>query len=188
VSFRKQQIAVFLGTVIVIFGLSAAGLWLVAQRLAREATLQTALLLARQVEIAMADSLRQRDTTPPSGGSFWDFLGKLFPATASAKPTGPSPRRQVKGLMQAYLIRSGGIEAMWVLNPEGRVLYASRRADEGRKIDEPGIQEALRRGLTTINPMREGKKVLRRRRAARDAERSARPRRAETLDQSGGLD
>ena len=59
-SLRQQQIAVFSGTVVVIFGLLGAGIWLIAQRLTAEATLQTALLMARQVEIALADSLRER--------------------------------------------------------------------------------------------------------------------------------
>ena len=59
-SLRQQQIAVFCGTVVVIFGLLGAGIWLISQRLTAEATLQTALLMARQVEIALADSLRER--------------------------------------------------------------------------------------------------------------------------------
>ena len=50
-SLRQQQIAVFSATVVVIFGLLGAGIWLIAQRLTAEATLQTALLMARQVEI-----------------------------------------------------------------------------------------------------------------------------------------
>jgi len=59
-SLRQQQIAVFFGTVVVIFGIFAGGVWLIAQRLTTEATLQTAVLMARQVEIALADSLPQR--------------------------------------------------------------------------------------------------------------------------------
>ena len=51
-SLRQQQIAVFFGTVVVIFSIFAGGVWLIAQRLTTEATLQTALLMARQVEIA----------------------------------------------------------------------------------------------------------------------------------------
>src|SRR4051794_8087789 len=80
-SLRQQQAAVFLGTIAVIFGLFSAGVWLVAQRLTKEATLQTALLLARQVEIALADSLRQRPVIVQSTqsrsqpSSFWNFLG-----------------------------------------------------------------------------------------------------------------
>ena len=61
-TLRQQQVAVFLATVTVIFGLFAAGVWLIAQRLTTEATLQTALVMARQVEIALADSLRARPT------------------------------------------------------------------------------------------------------------------------------
>jgi hypothetical protein len=49
-SLRQQQVAVFCGTVVIIFGLLGAGIWLIAQRLTTEATLQTALLMARQVE------------------------------------------------------------------------------------------------------------------------------------------
>ncbi|MBI1998691.1 MAG: hypothetical protein HYS66_19800, partial [Deltaproteobacteria bacterium] len=65
-SFRQQQIAVFVGTILVISGLFAAGVWLIARRLTTEATLQTALLMARQVEIALADSLRDRPGPPAS--------------------------------------------------------------------------------------------------------------------------
>ena len=63
-----------------------AGIWLIAQRLTTEATLQTALLMARQVEIALADSLRERSiVVQPQGNaaqfaSFWSFLGNFFPA------------------------------------------------------------------------------------------------------------
>src|ERR1051325_9669627 len=64
-SLRLQQILVFVGTVILIFGLFAAGIFLVAKRLTTEATLQTALLLARQVEIALAQSLTQPPPSPP---------------------------------------------------------------------------------------------------------------------------
>ena len=59
-SLREQQVAVFCATVVVIFGMLGAGIWLIARRLTTEATLQTALLMARQVEIALADSLRER--------------------------------------------------------------------------------------------------------------------------------
>ena len=88
-SLRQQQVAVFLGTVVIIFGLFAAGVWLIAQRLTTEAILQTALLMARQVEIALADSLRERPVTQPKAapsqpqtGSFWSFLGNIFPGNA----------------------------------------------------------------------------------------------------------
>jgi hypothetical protein len=37
-TLRQQQVAVFLATVMVIFGLFAAGVWLIAQRLTTEAT------------------------------------------------------------------------------------------------------------------------------------------------------
>lgn len=156
-SLRQQQIAVFLGTVIVIFGLFAGGLWIIAQRLTAEATLQTALLLARQVEIALADSLRQRppNLSPPST-SFWDFLGNLFPGKGAGKSQAPSRRTEVKGLMQAFIERSGSIEAMWVLNPEGKVLYSSRGRENGQDVTEPTLPENLRRGITTINSRREG--------------------------------
>jgi hypothetical protein len=89
-SLRQQQIAVFFGTVVVIFGIFAGGVWLIAQRLTTEATLQTAILMARQVEIALADSLRQRPApqgrivqSQPSS-SFWDFLGNIFPGADGA--------------------------------------------------------------------------------------------------------
>ena len=93
-SLRQQQIAVFFGTVVVIFGIFAGGVWLIAQRLTTEATLQTAVLMARQVEIALADSLRQRPApqgrivqSQPSS-SFWSFLGNIFPGV------GPKPKTQ----------------------------------------------------------------------------------------------
>src|ERR1041384_5525730 len=64
-SLRVHQILVFVGTVVVIFGLFATGIVFVAKRLTTEATLQTALLLARQVEIALAQSLHQAPTPAP---------------------------------------------------------------------------------------------------------------------------
>ena len=78
-SLRQQQVAVFSATVVVIFGILGIGIWWIAQRLTTEATLQTALLMARQVEIALADSLRERSiVVQPQQGqksqtSFWSF-------------------------------------------------------------------------------------------------------------------
>ena len=98
-SLRQQQIAVFFGTVVVIFGIFAGGVWLIAQRLTTEATLQTAVLMARQVEIALADSLRQRPApqgrivqSQPSS-SFWSFLGNIFPGVGSKPKTQYIPGR-----------------------------------------------------------------------------------------------
>lgn len=154
---RQQQVAVFVGTVMVIFGLFAAALWLVAQRLTTEATLQTALLMAQQVEIALADSLRERSVNPPAKGAFWDFLGNLLPGSAAARSGSASRRTEVTGLMRAYVDRSGSIEAMWVLNSEGKVLYASRSREENNTIVDATLRENLRRGVTTITSRREEK-------------------------------
>src|SRR5918993_1410094 len=112
-SLRQQQIAVFLGTIVIISGLFAAGVWLIAQRLTTEATLQTALLMARHEE--------------------------------------------VKGLMRAYVDRSGSIEAMWVLNAEGKVLYASAGQENTEVYRDAQFHEALRRGVTLINSRTQGK-------------------------------
>ena len=138
-SLRQQQIAVFCATVVVIFGLLGAGIWLIAQRLTAEATLQTALLMARQVEIALADSLRERPVivqrerqAQNAPASFWGFLGKVFdgrrPAPSSTTTTTrySAPRHdEVRGLMRAFVDRSASIEAMWVVNGEGQLLYTS---------------------------------------------------------------
>src|SRR4030095_10085557 len=93
-SLRQQQVAVFCATIVVIFGLLGVGIWLIAQRLTSEATLQTALLMARQVEIALADSLRERPVivqrqqqAQTAAPSFWGFLGNVFDRGRSA----PSP-------------------------------------------------------------------------------------------------
>jgi signal transduction histidine kinase len=167
-SLRQQQLAVFLGTVMVIFGIFAAGVWLIAQRLTTEATLQTALLMARQVEIALADSLRQRPAPqaqvirPQSQDSFWSFLGNIFPGDRSVPrprtiPTGPASRHaEVKGLMRAFVDRSGSIEAMWVLNADGKVLYSSAGHKKGDTLADQELSERLSRGLTTINSKRQG--------------------------------
>ena len=166
---RQQQILVFAGTVVVIFGLFAAGILVVAQRLTTEATLQTALLLARQVEIALAQSLQQRPATsppatpPPSTNpspSFWDFLGRLFPGNSPSNPPAktapPSRRTEVQGLIKAYMNRSSSIQAMWVLNPEGKVLYTSQRREQGETMTDPTLREGLGKGITTIESRREG--------------------------------
>jgi signal transduction histidine kinase len=169
-SLRQQQIMVFVATVVVIFGLFATGILLVAKRLTTEATLQTALLLARQVEIALAQSLQQAPSSaaaPPqtqsnprssSSSSFWDFLGRLYPgnppaannppAKAAAPPV--SRRTQVQGLIKAYIDRNSSIQAMWVLNPEGKILYSSQSREQGQTLAEPALRENLAKGITTI--------------------------------------
>lgn len=172
-SFRQQQIAVFAGTILVISGLFAAGVWLVARRLTAEATLQTALLMARQVEIALADSLRDRPGPPasvrqsqPQSSSFWSFLGNIFPGNRPA-PTAPSntPRAtsrntEVRGLMRAFIDRSAGIEAMWVLNADGKILYSSMGHEPGEALNNPKLDANLRRGITTIDARTQGKSVF----------------------------
>ena len=167
-SLRQQQIAVFLGTILIISGLFAAGVWLIAQRLTTEATLQTALLMARQVEIALADSLKQRPVIVQTGpsrtqsSSFWGFLGNIFPGKSSANRQQttvrrPSRHEEVKGLMRAYVDRSGSIEAMWVLNAEGKVLYSSAGQEDTEAYRDAQFHEALRRGVTLINSRTQGK-------------------------------
>jgi signal transduction histidine kinase len=162
-SLRLQQIAVFFGTVVVIFGIFAGGVWFISQRLTTEATLQTAVLMARQVEIALADSLRQRPTPPTRvvqsrpTDSFWSFLGNIFPGTGWAPKTKYIPGRpasrheEVKGLMDAFVNRSGGIDAMWVLNADGKILYSSMGHQKGEGLTDPKLRSSLRRGVTTIN-------------------------------------
>jgi signal transduction histidine kinase len=170
VSLRQQQIAVFLATVLVIFGIFAAGVWLIAQRLTTEATLQTALLMARQVEIALADSLRERPASAPRAappqagqtGSFWSFLGNIFPGNAqtpkppTSSPRPPSRTAEVKGLMRAFIDRSGSIEAMWVLNSDGKTLYSSMGDEKKQEPLDSVLQDRLRAGETTINARTEG--------------------------------
>lgn len=168
-SLRQQQIAVFVGTVVIISGLFATGVWLIARRLTTEATLQTALLMARQVEIALADSLRERPGPPPpaqqsqtQSSSFWSFLGNIFPGnpaptTKSSAPRASSRTTEVRGLMRAFIDRSAGIEAMWVLNADGKILYSSMGHEKGEGLTDPKLNENLRRGITTINSKTQGK-------------------------------
>ncbi len=166
-SLRQQQIAVFCGTVVVIFSILGAGIWLIAQRLTTEATLQTALLMARQVEIALADSLRERSIVvqPRQGqrsSSFWDFLGNLLPGkstgSSSSRPLRYTPPRQaeVKGLIQAFLDRSASIAAMWVVNAEGKLLYSSVEGDRDRTLVSETLLDKLRAGETVVNAKRQG--------------------------------
>src|SRR5882724_736030 len=167
-SLRQQQVAVFCATVVVIFGILGIGIWLIAQRLTTEATLQTALLMARQVEIALADSLRERSIvleTPQgqrSTSSFWGFLGNLLPGKSAGTPSSgpkrytPSRRAEVQGLMQAFVDRSASIEAMWVVNAEGRLLYSSVEGEKQRPPIADSLLEKLGRGETIINAKRQG--------------------------------
>src|SRR5918996_3610213 len=170
-SLRQQQLAVFCATVIVIFSILGVGIWLIAQRLTTEATLQTALLMARQVEIALADSLRERPASQPKvaqpqagqTASFWSFLGNIFPGgdSRTSKPTTSSPRppsrtAEVKGLMRAFIDRSGSIEAMWVVNSDGKILYSSMGNEKKQESLDSTLHERLRRGETTINARTEG--------------------------------
>jgi signal transduction histidine kinase len=167
-SLRQQQIAVFLTTVLIISGLFGTGIWLIARRLTTEATLQTALLMARQVEIALADSLRERPAVPsqvtpsqPRSTSFWSFLGNIFPGNKNPAPKPaiparpPSRQTEVRGLMRAFIDRSAGIEAMWVVNADGKVLYSSMGDEKGQSLDAD-LNEKLRRGVTTINSISNG--------------------------------
>jgi signal transduction histidine kinase len=168
-SLRQQQVAVFCGTVLLIFGILGAGIWLIAHRLTTEATLQTALLMTRQVEIALADSLRERSiVVQPQAGqrgaaSFWDFLGNVFqrrgnsetPAAASRYT--PSRHSEVKGLMQAFVDRSASIEAMWVVNAEGRLLYTSVEGERDTKPTSEIIMDKLRSGETVIDSKQQSK-------------------------------
>ena len=119
----EQQIAVFCATVVVIFGLLGAGIWLIAQRLTAEANLQTALLMARQVEIALADSLRERPVivqrqqqAQKGPSSFWRFLGNVFdgrrsaPSSTTTTTRYSAPRHdEVRGLMRAFSLRCAGM-------------------------------------------------------------------------------
>ncbi len=164
-SLRQQQAAVFCATVVMIFGLFGAGIWLIAERLTTEATLQTALLMARQVEIALADSLRERSIVVPQqtrrpSSSFWGFLGNLLPGQSAERSSSgtirytPSRRAEVKGLMQAFLDRSASIEAMWVVNAEGRLLYGSIESDQTPA--GATVLEKLRRGESIVKTKRQG--------------------------------
>lgn len=167
-SLRQQQITVFCATLVVIFGILGAGIWLIAQRLTTEATLQTALLMARQVEIALADSLRERSIViqprqgQRSSSSFWDFLGNLLPGkntgSSSGGPLRYTPPRQaeVKGLIQAFLDRSASIAAMWVVNAEGKLLYSSVEGERNRPPVSETLLEKLRAGETIIEAKRQG--------------------------------
>jgi signal transduction histidine kinase len=164
-SLRQQQVTVFLGTLAVIFGLFTVGLWLIAQRLTTETTLQTALVIARQVEIALADSLRQRPilnqprSTSFQPNSFWSFLGNIYPGGSQARPQpgrAPSRHSEVRGLIRAFIDRSDSIEAMWVLNADGKILYSSMGHAPGESLTEPALYQNLSRGLTTINSRQHG--------------------------------
>src|SRR5437867_13425474 len=94
--------------------------------------------MARQVEIALTDSLRERPVSQPKmaqsqsqPGSFWCFLGNIFPGNKQAprpQPSSPRPvsrNAEVKGLMRAFIDRSGSIEALWVLSSDGNTLSSS---------------------------------------------------------------
>lgn len=170
-TLRQQQIAVFCGTVVIIFGLLGAGIWLIAQRLTTEATLQTALLMARQVEIALADSLRERSVVirrqpgQSTSDSFWDFLGNVFQRRRTERPAGtttrvtPSRAGEVKGLMQAFVDRSASIEAMWVVSAEGRLLYTSVDGERDKTPISESVLDKLRGGETVIDSKQQGKTI-----------------------------
>jgi signal transduction histidine kinase len=118
------------------------------------------------VEIALADSLRERPApqpriVQPKTSSFWSFLGNIFPG-AAPKPVvvpgrAPSRQTEVRGLIQAFVDRSGGIDAMWVLNADGAVLYSSRGNVKGETLTDPQLRSGLKRGVTVINSKTQGK-------------------------------
>ena len=172
-SLRQQQVAVFCATVVVIFGLLGAGIWLIAQRLTAEATLQTALLMARQVEIALADSLRERPVivqrerqAQSAPASFWGFLGKVFdgrrsgPSSTTTTTRYSAPRHdEVRGLMRAFVDRSASIEAMWVVNGEGQLLYTSVPGDGDKSPATTLVMNKLREGESLSNTKHQGHNV-----------------------------
>mgnify|MGYP001466574811 FL=1 len=53
--------------------------------------------------------------------------------------------------MRAFIDRSAGIEAMWVVNADGKILYSSMGHDTGEALNDPTLDANLRRGITTIN-------------------------------------
>ena len=59
--------------------------------------------------------------------------------------------------MRAFIDRSAGIEAMWVVNADGKVLYSSMGHEQGKALNDPKLNENLRRGITTINARAQGK-------------------------------
>jgi len=167
-SLRQQQVTVFIGTVVVIFGIFGGGIWWINQRLTTETTLQTALLMARQVEIALADSLRERSVVVESRraertqSSFWDFLGNLLPGRSPGRSTTTTTRyagprhAQVTGLMQAFVDRSASIEAMWVVNGDGGLLYSSVEGEKNKPPAADSLMEKLRNGEPIIAAKRQG--------------------------------
>ena len=69
----------------------------------------------------------------------------------------PSRQAEVKGLMQAFVDRSASIEAMWVVNAEGRLLYSSVDGEKAKPPVGEATLEKLRRGDAIIDPRRQGK-------------------------------
>jgi signal transduction histidine kinase len=57
----------------------------------------------------------------------------------------------VNGLIQAFVDRSGGIDAMWVLNADGAVLYSSPGHARGEATLDPELRRGLSHGITTIS-------------------------------------
>ena len=172
-SLRQQQIAVFCATVVVIFGLLGAGIWLIAQRLTTEATLQTALLMARQVEIALADSLRERPVIVQRNSSSaqrarrhsGDFLGNVFDSRRSSEifdhqpPSATAPLAPDRSPRPDAALSSTGAPVSkpcgWSM-PTGSCC-TRRSTGDGEKL--PSARRSwisLRRGETLINAKRQG--------------------------------
>jgi signal transduction histidine kinase len=58
--------------------------------------------------------------------------------------------------MRAFIDRSGSIEAMWVVNAEGKILYSSMGHEKGEALNDLSLTESLRRGATSIKTHRYG--------------------------------
>lgn len=69
-TFRQQQLAVFFGTVVLIFGLFAGGLFLISQRLIQEATLQSINPVAKRDPIGIGKSPARGRHSPMPGQQF----------------------------------------------------------------------------------------------------------------------
>ena len=115
----------------------------------------------------------------------------MFQGRRAERPTGttrftPSREHEVKGLMQAFVDRSASIEAMWVVNAEGRLLYTSV---EGERDKTPISEQRLgpappRRDGDRFQDSKAKYDLLRYLGAVADAQRRAQPGRFAALGQS----
>ena len=77
----------------------------------------------------------------------------MAPSSTTTTTLYSAPRHdEVRGLMRAFVDRSASIEAMWVVNGDGQLLYTSVPGDGDKSPATTMVMNKLRQGETGREP------------------------------------